>query len=378
MVFRAIVSLVLILGLAGCEDLPRQGPTTKEILAQSADESFVIVDVDARISRLLDQYGARGFSKDFTAIRVASRINRAQVGDVLAIRLFEASSNGLFRQNANGTTNNTEFPAILVDADGAISLPFVGRIVVNDKSPEEIEAMIADRLAGKAIEPQAKVGILKSASNSVTLAGDVFRSGKYDLSVVDIRLAEAISLAGGSKFPSHETSVSLIRAGKRETVSLDDVYTKPANNIIVQSGDMIVVSRAPKRYTVMGSVRRGGAYPFAGSEVSVLEAIATAGGLADIAADATGVFVFRYEPRWFLGRLGIGNLTRYPNDRRGVPTIYRFNLKDARSNFYAQSFLLEDKDGIYVANAETVQITKLLRLFDIGLSPVERASNLRN
>jgi polysaccharide export outer membrane protein len=364
--------------LAACQDLPQQGPTATEILAQGETDDFVVIDVDGAISRTISQFGPRGFSSDFAEAARPVPAIRVQVGDVLSIRIFEASSESLFSMAPTGSTSSAEFPAILVDEAGSISLPYVGRIVVTGKSPGEIETIIAERLTGKAIEPQAMVGILKSAGNSLTLGGDVFRPGKIELSVVNLKLAEVIALAGGSKFPAHETLVSLVRNGQRESVLLDDIFEKPVNNIVVQSGDLVVVSRQLRGYTVMGAVLRGGSYPFADKQVSVLEAIATAGGLADIRADAAGVFVFRYEPRWLLGRLGVADLGRFPADARGIPTVYRFNLKDAKSSFYAQAFRLEDNDGIYVANAESVQLSKLFALFDLGLSPIERASTVAN
>lgn len=375
---RIAAILVAAIPLAACQDLPQQGPTTTEIIDQGSADDFVVIDVDAKVSRLISQYGTRSFSREFTAISNTTPANRVQVGDILSIRIFEASSSGLFSQGPTGNSNSSDFPTVLVDESGSISLPFVGRINVLGKSPAEIEAMIAQSLAGKAIEPQAMVGIQKSAGNSVTLAGDVFRPGKFELSVVNLKLAEVVALAGGSKFPAHETQVSLVRNSKRESVLLDDIFERPVNNIVVQSGDLIVVSHEPRGFTVMGAVLRGGSYPFAAKDVSVLEAIATSGGLADIRADAAGVFVFRYEPRWLLGKLGVGDLKRFAGDSRGIPTVYRFNLRDAKSSFYAQAFQLEDNDGIYVANAESVQLSKLLALFDLGLSPIERVSNVRN
>ena len=98
--------------------------------------------------------------------------------------------------------------------------------------------------------------------------------------------------------------------------------------------------------------------------MNVLEAMAIAGGLIDERADATGIFVFRYEPeaviRAILARRetvgGSGN----------VPTVYRISLRDPGSYFYARGFLVRDKDVLYIANAPGVEIAKVLRLIDLG------------
>ena len=77
--------------------------------------------------------------------------------------------------------------------------------------------------------------------------------------------------------------------------------------------------------------------------------------------------MFRFEPVAKLKRLGIPNLARFENDPRGVPTVYQIDMQNVRSRFYAQSFLVQSGDAIYVSNSETVQTQKLLSLFDLGL-----------
>jgi polysaccharide export outer membrane protein len=46
-------------------------------------------------------------------------------------------------------------PEQAVGRDGAISVPFAGRVKVAGRLPAEVQRAIEQRLSGKAIEPQA-------------------------------------------------------------------------------------------------------------------------------------------------------------------------------------------------------------------------------
>jgi polysaccharide export outer membrane protein len=164
--------------------------------------------------------------------------------------------------------------------------------------------------------------------------------------------------------------VTVIRRGRKGSLRLNEILENPDNNVSLQKNDLVVLTRDPKRYTLIGAVPRAGAFPFLSSQVSILEALAGAGGLLDQKADPNGVFVFRYEKRSVLKRLGHTKIDKYLADSRGVPTIYQFDFQSADSHFYAQSFLLENKDAVYVSNADAVQLTKLLQLIDLAVNPL--------
>ena len=92
--------------------------------------------------------------------------------------------------------------------------------------------------------------------------------------------------------------------------------------------------------------------------------MAFAGGLLDERADATGIFVFRYENEAVVRAIRPDAPSFGGNGT--IPTVYRISLRDPGSYFYARGFLLRDKDVVYVANAPGVEIAKVLRLFDLG------------
>lgn len=356
---------VLFFGLFACTSLPQQGPTTSDVVEQSEVPSFVLINVNDNISRALTTRSPNGFSSFFTKPSNKTADTIVGVGDILAIQIFEARNDALF---ATGTAqSDANFPAIQVASDGTISLPFVGEITVEGLSPRQIQERIIKQLKNIVIEPQALVSIIKTDGNNATITGDIFQPGKYRLSLTGDYLIDAISQKGGSKFPAFETDVTVIRNGRKENVTLNDIQNKPSQNIALRPKDIIVLSHDPKRFTVTGAVNRSGTIPITSQRLNVIEAIGLAGGLSDSRADRKGIFIFRYETKSLLHRLGYDDLGKLGTDPRGVPTVYKIDFSDAKSQFYAQSFQLSNSDGIYVANSKTVQLGKFLRLIGMSL-----------
>ena len=363
-----IVLLFVVLALAaGCKSLPREGPLALEIEDQSVESDYLVIDVDENVVQTLSSFVSYGLSSRFStgASKVSS--DRVGAGDVIAVSIWEAGSGGLFSNGEDGN-GRAEFPKLKVDNRGRISLPYVETIKVSGLTPIGIQEKIVERLQGKAIEPQALVQVVRNENNAITISGDINKPGRYELTGRGDRLIDVISKAGGTRFPARETYVTYVRGNQRGVLLLNAIMEDPAENILVRRSDQIYLTHDPKRYTVLGAVRKPGTFVFDSTKVNMLEAVAHAGGLQDARADATGLFVFRYENRNALERLGY-NDPNYRPDAKTVPVIYRINMAHAKSYFYAQSFILQDKDSIFVSNAKTVQTAKFLSLVNLGLTP---------
>jgi polysaccharide export outer membrane protein len=367
---------VLLIGLSACTSLPQQGPSTNAIIEQSESPNFLLINVDNDISRKLTTRAPNGFGSYFTKPPIKNANNIVGIGDILSVRIFEARNDALFASGAGKT--DAAFPAIQVALDGSISLPFVGEIVVAGLSPRQIQEEIVKQLHNLVIEPQALVSLVRTNGNNVIITGDIIRPGKFRLSLTGDHLIDVVSQSGGSKFPAFETDVTVIRNGRKDSAKLSDIQGIPAQNIVLRSEDIIILSHEPKRFTINGAVNQSGTIPLTSPTLNVLEAIGLAGGLSDRRADRKGVFVFRYETRSLLHRLGYDELGKLGADPRGVPTIYRIDFSDVKSQFYAQSFRLLNRDGIYVANSDSVQLGKFLRLIGLGLGSFDAAIDLQD
>jgi polysaccharide export outer membrane protein len=117
-------------------------------------------------------------------------------------------------------------------------------------------------------------------------------------------------------------------------------------------------------------VPKPGIYPFGSSQVSLLEAVAGAGGLLDERADGTGLFVFRHEPRKVVDAIAPQQKTP-PGPT--VPVVYRVNMRNPTAYFYTKAFMLQNKDVLYVANARSVEVGKILGLINLATRSVGNA-----
>jgi len=358
--------------ISGCSFIPREGPLSEEIKMQSAEEDYVVIDVTAETVQALAAFDPVGLSKRFLKSSYKAPRQLVGIGDVLAVQIYEAGEGGVFSSSEGQYAN---FPSIVVDRTGTITLPYAGPIAVKNKTPRQIQQLIVTQLQGHAIQPQAVVNIAKNEHNTIAVSGDINKPGLYPLSIKGRRLLDIVAEAGGTKYPARETYVTFIRGKQRGIQLLNTVIDNPKENIFVSMGDRIYLSHDPQRYTVLGAVKRPAIYKFDAPKVSVLEAVASAGGLMDERADSTGLFVFRYENPHILDRLGI-TYNKVIGGR--VPTIYRINMQHARSYFYAQSFLMQDKDSVFVSNAKSVEISKVLRVINLATSSVGHFTGVSN
>jgi protein involved in polysaccharide export with SLBB domain len=140
-------------------------------------------------------------------------------GDKLRIIVFE--------QNPLGG----EF---VVDQDGAVSLPLIGRLHVAGLVTGEAEKLIAGRLAGNIVKnPKVNVDVLHY--RPVYVYGEVTRPGAYEF-VGNPTVIDAVTLAGGYTYRAQTDGLSLIRYGdpeRRRWAATDTTVIGPGDVIFV-------------------------------------------------------------------------------------------------------------------------------------------------
>jgi polysaccharide export outer membrane protein len=275
------------------------------------------------------------------------------IGDLLSITLFEAGQGGLFASE-NGARVTL---SVSVASDGAVTVPYAGRIRAAGRTAAQVEQGIVAGLEGKAIQPQAVVLIQTNVSQTVVVGGDVSGAGRIPLTPNGDRVLDAVARAGGIRAPAHQVRIQLVRNGRTATASYLKLMDYPAENVYVQPNDQIFVLQDPEVATIMGAVSGTAAVPFERDKVSLMEGLAKVGGLNDNRADRTGVFLFRYEAPEIAKALRPDYDGRFGNP---VPIVYRVDMGDPNAFFYAKSFPLRDKDLIYVSNSPATEFEKFM------------------
>ena len=166
-----------------------------------------------------------------------------------------------------------------VDASGALELVLGGKVELSGLNTTAAKLAIEKRLRDAQIllDPHVNVEIIESASQGVTVLGEVKNPGTYPFlgrpNVLDL-----ISAAGGlTQYASH--TVTLTHNGSSSTLTLSLGAASSAEpEPSLHPGDRIVVGRAGTVY-VLGDVGRPGGYMLDDKDsMTVLQGVALAQG----------------------------------------------------------------------------------------------------
>ena len=354
---------------AACDSLPGSGPSTSAITEASrwageGQNRFALVDVDPNTVTVMERWGAASLQGSFGRQRAVST-QAIGVGDSVQVVIWEAAAGGLFSAPSNDRigpgSRSASIPEQAVGPDGAITVPYAGRVRVAGRTPQQVEGEIVRALTGKAIEPQALVTVTKNVANTVTVVGEVTGGGRVPLTTRGDHLLDVIAAAGGTRAAAHETFITLLRDGRSVRIPMQAILTDPAENVFVRPGDVISVAREQQTFTAAGATGASGVVPFDAIGITLDQALARAGGLNDNRADPAGVFVVRYEQPQDYDQLGLHRPETGTTPQR-IPVIYRVNMRDPNGFFLAKRFPVRNKDIVFVADASSMSMRKVMTI----------------
>jgi polysaccharide export outer membrane protein len=229
------------------------------------------------------------------------RAYRIGPGDLLEISVFEVAELS---------------QTVRVSEDGSITLPLIGRVIVEGLTQEGVVQKLTELLQAKYVKnPQVTIFIKEYKNQQVSVLGAVTTPGNYEL-VGRRNLLQIISMAGGLS-DTAGNEVFILREGpdggtSSITIDLKDLLVNRNQelNVPIEPNDIINVPVDREiRVFVMGRVNQPGPITAKLSEgITLLRAIAGAGGLAE-GAKQTAITIQR-------------------KDRTGKETRFKVNLKD--------------------------------------------------
>lgn len=374
------------LALSGCTATPTAGPSFGRVEAQAsvkvsspnkerrAGVDYALVDINKTVLALLQSMRADSSFRGFGAGRGPAPNLPLGPGDIVQVSIFESQSGGLFVPADAGSRpgNYVTMPNQTVGKDGAITVPYAGRIPVAGRSVEAVQNDIQKRLQNRAIEPQVILSKVETKSAQVAVLGDVNGPAKIELNEGGDRILDLISQAGGLSTPGIETYVTLQRGNRTATVLYDELTKNPAENIFAAPGDTLIVNRERRTYLAFGASGTNGRFDFEDAKLTLGEALGKAGGLLDARANPEQVLLYRRVNRDLLARLGV-DVGRFADSE--IPVIFRADMRDPATMFVAQQLPMQDKDIIFVTNASSVEVVKFLDLVNAVSSTVSGASS---
>lgn len=381
-----VFSIALMLGLASlsaCTAIPTSGPSSSQIGGAGGEDAragIQVVDLTEDVARRLL---ADRRSTSFAAAlgNDVSFQRQLGVGDTIDVSIWEAPPATLFGAAQSldgksaavaGNARATVLADLTIDGDGSIDVPFIGRVKAAGRTPPQLQRDIAGGLRNIAHDPQVLVRLSRNVSSYATVVGDVANSTRMPLSPRGERVLDAIAAAGGVRQPIGKITVQVTRGDIVAKTPLDTMIRDPRQNVPLRAGDVVAALFQPNSFMVLGATGKNEEINFEGQGITLSQALARAGGLQDSRSDAQGVFIFRFEDA---GALSWQKTPARVTADGKVPVIYRVNLRDPGTLFTAQSFMMENKDLLYVSNAPMAELQKVLNVIFSVAYPIVNSVN---
>jgi polysaccharide export outer membrane protein len=369
-----LVLIGLALALTGCTVLPSSGPTGPELEDALADHNPLGVKLVEIVPAVVEtlQAAAVEDSRDGPApITAPPDVDRIGPGDELTVSIFEIGA-GLFQGRPAGpaeadsaaTTIPQSLPKLIVDGDGWIFVPYAGRIRAAGLNAAQLQASIEAKLKDQALNPQVIVTVATNISNTIVVSGDVKSPGRQKLTLARETLLDSIALAGGTTHLAADMVIKLQGPHHQEAMPLALIELNGRQNVVLEPGDRVQLDFLPRTISVFGAGGRVAQLPFDAPHLTLAEALARTGGPSDYQADATAVYLFRYESPTASRLLGLSATAT------AAPVAYHINLLDPTSYFLMERFAMHDQDLIFIANARTNKLQKIMSIVSGAFTPL--------
>jgi polysaccharide biosynthesis/export protein len=207
-------------------------------------------------------------------------------GDIINVNIF---------QNPDMTVQTR------ISDSGSITYPLLGTVKLGGLTVREAEGKIAVGLKdGNFLKnPQVTIVVAEVKGNQVSVLGSVNRPSRYPLEQTSTKLSQILAQAGGPIVGSASDTVVLmgVRGGKpfRKEIDFPMIFaaTNPAEDPVLQNGDIVFVDRSPYIY-VYGDVQSPGIKGLQ-RDMTVMQGLAAASGL-NLRGTLKGMTINRRDP----------------------------------------------------------------------------------
>lgn len=278
------------------------------------------------------------------------------VGDILRITVYNHPE----LTNPQGQYRSAKEAGTIVKNDGTIFFPYVGNAKVNGMTIEQVRTLIADRLTKYVESPQVDVSVADFSSKKVYVSGEVNKSGKQSLTDVPLTIVEAINNAEGITADADWEHAVYTHGDKKEIISLKSILQMGdmTQNRVMRPGDSLYVPRNDElKITVMGETGSQKTLNMGLYGMTLAEALASAGGISNSHADASGIFVIRPTG----------------TNKEKIARLYQLNAKDATAMIMATQFQLQPRDIVYVTTAPITRWNRVINKITPEISALNDA-----
>ena len=194
-------------------------------------------EVDLSQSQFL--YDAKIMPKDILTITVNTVNPEASAP-------FNLTVSATFNTNSRSTYSQPVLQTYLVDNNGIIDFPVLGRVAVGGLTKSQCEQLIHDKIKPYLNASENPVVTVRMSSYSISVLGEVNRPGSYQVSREKINVLEALAQAGDLTIYGVRDNVKLIREdakGKKRIylINLNDANLLTSPYYYLQQNDIVYV-----------------------------------------------------------------------------------------------------------------------------------------
>lgn len=238
-----------------------------------------------------------------------------------------------------------------VTTDGKLFYPYAGELQAAGLTAQELRAEITKRLSDKILnDPQVDVRVTGYNSLKAFVSGAVNRPGYVAFDEKPMTIPTVIAAAGGFSEEADPAMMQLRRGNKVYNINYLDAFKSnlPLDRILMKPDDQIFVpalseTQKENRVYVMGEVQKVGIVNVNQGQLSLVEALATAGGLQTLNASASSIYVIR-------------------NTSDAQIDVFHLNGKNAMALAMADRFALNSHDIVYVDASGIATWNRLISL----------------
>ncbi|MGR5146658.1 polysaccharide export protein [Photobacterium alginatilyticum] len=324
----------------------------KAVVKVSQEESNISeqVNVYPLTAKMVSSFKTpRVISKQNPALdaEIAQYQYRIGTGDILNVTIWDHPELTIPAGSYRSSTEAGNW----VHSDGTIFYPYIGLVNVAGKTVTEVRDEMANRLKKFIESPQVDVNVAAFRSQKAYITGEVNIPGQQPVTNVPMTLLDAVNRAGGLAEEADWRNITLTRNGSEERISLYALMQRGdlTQNRLLRPGDIVHVPRNDaQKVFVMGEVNNPQLLKIDRAGMSLTEALSTVGGINELEADATGVFVIR------------GNNSQEESSDT-LANIYQLNIKDASALVIGTEFELQPYDIVYVTAAPISRWNRVVR-----------------
>ena len=236
----------------------------------------------------------------------------------------------------------------LIDQDGMIDLPFIGKVKLNDLTMNEAQNILLQVIENFYKNPDLQMNIEEFNSSKVYIVGAVRNQITINLDQKPIKLIEAAIQANFNPSAADKlygTKGLLRRDNKVYKIDLLNAFQSidEKENFYLKKDDVIFIDRNSDAIHVFGEVNKPGIY-FPNMDYSLTELISTSG-LNQLTANARKVYVIREKFNSFL-----------------EIDVFQLDIKNPINLIAGRKFLLQEKDIVFIPPTEIVKWNRVISL----------------